>query len=158
MKIPEGRVPGTRRAARGRSRAPVASTTARAVDLRQSVRAGHLGSAWADPRRHHGAGPDVHATGGRPLDPAAGVRRAAQDPPQIAQAEAGVLAQARRPARLVLAVQDHDASRTLCLQRGGGRQAGGPGTDDQRVDRHDGAAHAFTSANRAAMAAPQKKP
>ena len=62
------------------------------IHLEQPLRAGHLGPEGASPRGHHRTGPDVHATGGRPLYPAAGVDRTAEDTSKIAQAEAGVLA------------------------------------------------------------------
>ena len=91
--------------------APVASTTARASISSSPLGTGHLGPTRCRPSGHHRAGPDVHAAGDRPVHPPAGVGRSAQDAPQVPQAEAGVLAQAGDPARLVLPVHDHDASR-----------------------------------------------
>ena len=116
------------------------------VHLQQPVGAGHLSLPPAGPPGHHGAGPDLHAAGARPLDPAAGVGRTAQDASQIPHTEAGVLAQAGDSACLVLPVEHHDASRAARLQRSRRGQAGGPGSDDQCVDGQDGARHAFTAA------------
>ena len=106
---PGGRVPGTRRAARGRSRAPVASTTARAWTSSRPLRSRDLGPAGRRPPRHHGAGPDVDAGRDGPLHPPTGVGRAAQHPAQITQSEARVRTEAWRPARLVLPLEDQDA-------------------------------------------------
>ena len=132
------------------------------VHREEPVGACHLRPARTGPAGHHGAGPDVHAAGDGPLHPAAGVGRTAQEASQVAQAEAGVLAQAGGAARLVLPLHHHHASRAAGLQRGGCGQAGGTGADDQRVDRQNGAPHRLTAANRAAnraaMSAPQKKP
>ena len=80
VKIPDGRVPGTRRAARGRSRAPVASTTARASTSSNPSGTGHFGPARCRPSRHHGAGPDVHAgVAVARVHPPPGVGRPTQD-------------------------------------------------------------------------------
>ena len=115
------------------------------LHLQQAVRAGHLGPARGRPCGHHGTGPDVHAGGDRPLHPAAGVGRAAQDASQIAQAEAGVLAQAGRPTRLVLPVEHHDVPGAARSERGRRGQAGGPGSDHECVDPLDGARHPVTA-------------
>ena len=65
-----------------------------------------------------------------------GVRRAAQDASQVAQAEAGVRAEAGDPARLVLPLDDHDAAPPAARQRrAGGGEAGRAGPDDEGVDR-----------------------
>ena len=78
---------------------------------------------------------------------------------RVPQAEPGVLAQARGPARLVLPVEDDDGPRATRSQCSGGGQAGGAGADDQRVDRLDRATHGFTARpSWRATAAPQKKP
>jgi len=131
--------PGTRRAARGRSRAPVARTTARACTSR-SRPAGHLRPA----RTGH---------------PVTMERVRMSTPPAAAVPPSG----GRRPDRSGRVAGR--AGRSRSARTGAGcppprppapppprvprlrpsvrwpRQAGGPGADDQRVDRQNGAAH-----------------
>ena len=129
------------------------------VHLEQAARTGQLGAARRRPARHHGAGADVHPARHGAVHPPPGVLRAAQDASQVAHAEAGVRAEAGSPARLVLPVDDDDAARAARPGGRGGGETGGPGTDDERVDRQHRPAHAFgADASRAATAAPQKKP
>ena len=129
------------------------------VHLEQTVRTGQLGAARRRPARHHGAGPDVDPARPGAVHPPPGVLRATQDAAQVAHAETGVGAEAGRPARLLLPVDDDDAARAARPGGARGGEAGGAGTDHEGVDRQDRSAHADSAdASRAATAAPQKKP
>ena len=128
---PAGRSPGTSRAERGRSRHPVASTTAGGSI--SSLPPGPVSFSLPLPIGDHRLRQDLSPRLGRQLAVALGVARSGEDRPQVAEAEAGVVGVARDPTRLALAL-DHRHRRDPAppqLDRRG--EAGGAAADDHRA-------------------------
>ena len=146
VSTPDGRSPGTSRAERGRSRAPVASTTALART--RSSPCGVVTSALPSGAQPVTIAPLRTAPRGRhrALGQQPGIGRTAHKSPQVAHPVADVVAVPWHAAWLPLPIQhqrlDGARDRERRRETGRARQARGPGPDDQHLGlQHPGLQH-----------------